>query len=95
MLTMAKYHPATFFCIYNALVVFADCFLVKRDTKLSASITFLIDFMKSLRDQSQVARILLRDFEIEYPPLIIEFNFDSQMTSTAVFDDHRPMLSRH
>ncbi|KAF8851767.1 hypothetical protein BDZ45DRAFT_140111 [Acephala macrosclerotiorum] len=79
-----NYHPATFFCIYNAMVVLADCFLVKRDAKLSIPITFLIDFMKFLSDQSQAAGNLFRDFETEYPSLIIEFSSETQKTFTAV-----------
>lgn len=81
---MTKYHPATFFCIYNALVVFADCFLIKRDPKLSISITFLFDFMKFLCDQSQIAGILFRDFETEYPSLIFELSSENQKTFTPV-----------
>ena len=85
MLTLTKHHPATFYCIYNALVVFADCFLVTRDTKLRSPITFLIDFVKSLRSQSQIACILFRDFENEYQPLIFEFSNKNQNPFTSVF----------
>lgn len=92
MLIMTKYHPATFFCIYKALVTFADSFLVKRDTKLGEPITFL---MKFLRDQSQAARILFRNFETEYPSLVIEFSSETQKTITAVLEDHRSTLSQH
>jgi len=95
MLILTKHHPATFYCFYNALVVFADSFLVKRENKLRSPITFLIDFMKSLRSQSQIACVLFRDFENEYQSLIIEFSAKNQEIFTAVFKHYRPILNQH
>lgn len=54
------------------MVSFADWHRVKRDTKYIAQIRFLIDFLISLRNRSQLACSVVRDLETEYPSLMIE-----------------------
>ncbi|PVH81107.1 hypothetical protein DL98DRAFT_625909 [Cadophora sp. DSE1049] len=89
---LVNYHPASFFCIYSAMVVFADIFLVKRDPKLSGPITFLSEFLESQSGQSQIARILSRDFEAEYPSLNVEVNLENNQKSRAM-DIEEPRLT--
>ncbi|KAL3421156.1 fungal specific transcription factor [Phlyctema vagabunda] len=82
-----NYHPATFFCVYDALVIFAECFTAKRDVKLSMSIAFLINFTREQRGHSPLTRNLFRDFENDYPALIAEFSLESRNAFATVLSD--------
>ena len=69
------------------MVSFADCYKVTQDTKHITPAKFLVDFLRSLRDRSQLACSLFRDLENEYPSLMIELKLQNDEIPIAVLQE--------
>ncbi|RFU33710.1 hypothetical protein B7463_g2632, partial [Scytalidium lignicola] len=82
-----KHHPVASFCVYSAIITFADSFIVRRDSKFSTPITFLLEFLKALARETRVSQSLIQDLEAAYPSLIIEFSPRNDTSSRAMTID--------
>lgn len=63
----SRLHPFTSFCLYNAMLTYAELWTIESVPKFALPMKFLMDFMNRSQSEDVIAGSLLHDFRIEYP----------------------------